>query len=177
LVAKKMRQTRAMTPRTTPIPIPASAPEERPVLCVELDGAAAEEEAEAAAAAAFRDVEVEEVGKEGEVLGDAMREESDVGAETGAGELVEGIGEGVMADELREIGEGVAGVEGESGEVIAEVLVLVGGACWSDTMVARALGAGAAQVSLVVMEHWTPVVGSLPQQAQSPVVALYVISG
>ena len=44
-------------------------------------------------------------------------------------------------------------------------------------MVDSASGAGAAHVSLVAMEQWTPVVASLLQQAQSPVVALYTISG
>lgn len=44
-------------------------------------------------------------------------------------------------------------------------------------MVDRAAGAGAAHVSLVALEHWTPVALSLLQQAHSPVAALYTMSG
>jgi hypothetical protein len=78
------------------------------------------------------------------------------------------------ADELRETGGGV--VDGTV-DSIDGALVPEGGGGGSESMVARASGAGAAQVSLVAIEQWTPVVTSLLQQAHSPVVALYVISG
>jgi hypothetical protein len=70
------RETRPKRPTARPIPIPASAPAERPVLWVELEG----EEAEvavtvaAAAAAVFWSVEVVEVLKDEdrEVLSEAI---------------------------------------------------------------------------------------------------------
>jgi hypothetical protein len=79
-----------------------------------------------------------------------------------------------VVDGLREARGGV-----EDGTVVSidGVLVTEGGSGGSDSMVARASGAGAAHVSLVAMEQWTPVATSLLQQAHSPVVALYVISG
>jgi hypothetical protein len=75
----------------------------------------------------------------------------------------------VVAGKVMEVG---GEVDGEAVASIDAVLRPVAGGWGSDTMVARASGAGAAQVSLVAIEQWTPVAASLLQQAHSPVVAL-----
>jgi hypothetical protein len=85
--------------------------------------------------------------------------------------------EGVLADgKVVVVGEMVEAKEAAD-EDTGKVLVLVASFCSIDVKVTKASGAGAAQVSLLAVEQCTPVVGSLLQQAQRPVVALYTMSG
>ena len=93
-------------------------------------------------------------------------------------EGVRGKGEVVNGSEARVEVMEVVEDSGAFVDGIDEVeIVAVAGACSIVAMVARASGAGAAHVSFVAMEHWTPMVASLLQQAHRPVVTLYTISG
>jgi hypothetical protein len=87
-----------------------------------------------------------------------MSDVSDVEATAGVfgredeGVLAESTNGVVVVDKLRVIGEIVEAKE-DSGEDTSKALVLITSFCSIDVKVARASGAGAAQVWLVAMEH------------------------
>jgi hypothetical protein len=153
-----------MMPKTTPTPIPAEAAGERRDLWADGVEARAVAEAEAEAEAEVEEVEVEVEtstalldATEAECVAVEMGDVS--GVEMVAGEfdreeegVVAGGADGMVVDKLRVVGE-IAEAKEEVGEDTGKTLVLVASFCSIDVRVARAPGAGAAQVSLVAAEQ------------------------
>lgn len=148
-----------MRPKTTPTPIPTEAVGERRVLWVD----AVESEAEAevvevkvkvevgTAAAVLDDTEAEYVVMEMPDVPDVEVTAGDFDRED-EGVLAGSTNGVVVVDKLRVVGEIIEAKE-EAGEDTGKAFVLVASFCSIDVKVARASGAGAAQVSLVAMEH------------------------
>lgn len=100
------------------------------------------------------------------------------------GALLSGIvgdGDDVDGADVAELVAGLAELLGDIRDVVGvfkdEAVGAVTGACWIVVMIDRAAGAGAAKVSLVATPQLAPVVVLPLQQAHSPLVVLYVISG
>jgi hypothetical protein len=147
-----------MRPKTTPTPIPAEAAGERRVLwmdAVEAEVEAVEVEV-GTAAAVLDDTEAEYVVIE---MPDVPDVEATAGGFNREDEGVfAGSANGVMVvDKLGVVGEIVVGeiveAKEEAGEDTGKAFVLAAAFCSIDVKVARASGAGAAQVSLVATEH------------------------
>jgi hypothetical protein len=143
-----------MRPRRTPTPIPAEAAGERRVLWVDGVEAEAEEvevEAEVETAAALLDgTEVEYMVMEMPDVLDVEMAAGEFDREDG-GVLAESV-DGVVVDKVRGVGD-IVEAKDEADEDSSKAFVLVAGFCSIDVKVARASGAGAAQVSLVAMEQ------------------------
>ena len=163
-----------MRPRATPAAIPAAVAGEMRGLWAEIGGRGVVEAVVAAAPAVSEvDVEDDEVAVVVDAFeGTGMGEDCTVGERLGIGD--DDATDGVLIKRIEVVVvEVLGGIVGSVEEEVVEVT----GACPSDAMLARASGAGAAHVSFVVVEQSTPVTGSLLQQAHSPLVALYTISG